>query len=59
MKIYARDAQLAAQDPAVRQKLEATGAIVVGSTPDELGRFTKQEMQIWGDLIKSVGIKIE
>ena len=59
LALYAKDAQRAAQDPSVRQKLEATGAIVVGSTPDELGRFTKQEMQIWGDLIKSVGIKIE
>ena len=59
LAIYSKDAQLAAQDPAVRQKLEGTGAIVVGSSPEELGRFTKQETQIWGDLIKSVGIKIE
>jgi len=41
------------------ERLVGTGAIVVGSTPEELGRFTKQETQIWGDLIKSVGIKIE
>lgn len=59
LEVYARDAQLAAKDPAVRQKLEATGAIVVGSSPDELGRFTQQEIKIWGDLIKSTGIKIE
>ena len=59
LEVYARDAQLAAKDPAVRQKLEATGAIVVGSSPEELGRFTQQEIKIWGDLIKSTGIKIE
>ena len=59
LSIYARDAQLAAADASVKQKLEATGAIVVGSTPEELGRFVKQETKIWGDLIKSTGIKID
>jgi tripartite-type tricarboxylate transporter receptor subunit TctC len=59
LEAYAKAAQLAAQDPAVRQRLEATGAIVVGSSPEELGHFTVQETKIWGDLIKSTGIKIE
>ena len=59
LEAYAKAARLAAQDPAVRQRLEATGAIVVGSSPEELGRFTVQETKIWGDLIKSTGIKIE
>lgn len=59
LEAYAKAAQLAAQDPAVRQKLEATGAIVVGSSPETLGQFTQQETKVWGDLIKSAGIKIE
>ena len=59
LAIYARDAQLAAADPSVKQKLEATGAIVVGSSPEELDRFTKQEIKLWGDLIKSTGIRVE
>ena len=31
--------------------------IVVGSTPDELGRFHKAELEKWGSLIKEAGIK--
>jgi len=31
---------------------------VVGSTPAELGRFLKTEMEKWGPLIKETGITI-
>ena len=31
--------------------------IVVGSTPAELGRFHKAELDKWGSLIKEAGIK--
>jgi len=56
---YAADARAAAQDPEVRKKLEATGAVVVGSTPEDLAGFLQSEMKTWGDLIRGAGIKVE
>ncbi len=56
---YAADARAAAQDPEVRKKLEATGAVVVGSTQEELAGFLQSEMKTWGDLIRTAGIKVE
>jgi len=47
----------AADDPTIRKRLEEQGMIVVGSTPDELGRFHKAELDKWGPLIKEAGIK--
>jgi tripartite-type tricarboxylate transporter receptor subunit TctC len=38
--------------------LEELGLFVVGSTPAELGRFLKSEMDKWGPLIKEAGISI-
>ena len=47
----------AADDPTIRKRLEEQAMIVVGSTPDELGRFHKAELDKWGSLIKEAGIK--
>jgi tripartite-type tricarboxylate transporter receptor subunit TctC len=47
----------AADDPTIRGRLEEQAMIVVGSTPDELGRFHKAELDKWGPLIKEAGIK--
>jgi tripartite-type tricarboxylate transporter receptor subunit TctC len=47
----------AADDPTIRKRLEDQAMIVVGSTPDELGRFHKVELDKWGALIKEAGIK--
>ena len=47
----------AADDPTIRKRLEEQAMIVVGSTPDELGRFHKAELDKWGPLIKEAGIK--
>jgi tripartite-type tricarboxylate transporter receptor subunit TctC len=47
----------AANDPTIRGRLEEQAMIVVGSTPDELGRFHKAELDKWGSLIKEAGIK--
>jgi len=50
-------AKAAADDPTIRGRLEEQGMIVVGSTPDELGRFHKAELNKWGALIKEARIK--
>ena len=49
----------AVDDPTIRKRLEEQAMIVVGSTPDELGRFHKVELDKWGPLIKEAGIKSE
>jgi tripartite-type tricarboxylate transporter receptor subunit TctC len=52
------DTAAALADPAIRGRLEELGLFVVGSTPAELGRFLKSEMDKWGPLIKEAGISI-
>lgn len=47
----------AVDDPALRKKLEDQAMIVVGSTPEELGKFHKAELDKWGPLIKEAGLK--
>jgi tripartite-type tricarboxylate transporter receptor subunit TctC len=41
-------------EPAIRARLQELGLFVVGSTPDELGRFLKSEMDKWGPVIITV-----
>jgi tripartite-type tricarboxylate transporter receptor subunit TctC len=38
--------------PEVKRKIEETGAIVVASTPEELGEFVASEIHNWGRLAK-------
>jgi tripartite-type tricarboxylate transporter receptor subunit TctC len=45
--------------PAVQERIVAVGAEVVGSTPDEFGRFLKSEFTSWAKVIKEVGITVE
>src|SRR5256886_6301952 len=52
------DTAAALADPAIRGRLEELGLFVIGSTPAELGRFLKSEMDKWGPLIKEAGISI-
>jgi tripartite-type tricarboxylate transporter receptor subunit TctC len=47
----------AAEDATVRSRLEEQAMIVIGSTPAELGRFHKAELDKWGTLIKDAGLK--
>jgi hypothetical protein len=42
----------------VKSKLEQAGYMVVGSSPDELQTLLKLEVDKWGAVIKTVGIKI-
>jgi tripartite-type tricarboxylate transporter receptor subunit TctC len=56
-KMHADTAAVLAE-PATRGRLEQLGLFVVGSTPEELGRFHKAEMAKWQPLIKEAGISI-
>jgi tripartite-type tricarboxylate transporter receptor subunit TctC len=45
--------------PAVRQKLEASGFVVVGSTPQQAGDFVKAETDKWAKAVKTTGVTID
>ena len=47
----------AVDDPTIRKRLEEQAMIVVGSTPEDLGRFHRAELEKWGALIKKAGLK--
>src|SRR5262245_15711167 len=50
------DTITALNDGATKQKLEALGVVVRGSTPFEFAAFLKTEMDKWGPLIREAGI---
>jgi tripartite-type tricarboxylate transporter receptor subunit TctC len=56
-KMHADTAAVLAE-PAVKKRLEDLGLRVIGSTPEQLAQFIKDEMAKWGPLIKEAGIKI-
>ena len=45
--------------PAVRERLTGDGAEVVASRPDEAKRFLESEIQRWGAVVKSAGLRRE
>ena len=47
----------ALDDPAVRDKLIKSGAIPTPTSPEELGKFLKEEFDRWGKVIRDKGIK--
>jgi len=46
-------------DPAVRDKMHAQGALLSGSTPEQLAAYSKAETLRWGALIAKTGIKLD
>ena len=44
-------------DPALRDKLINSGAIPSPTSPEELGKFLKEELDRWGKVIREKGIK--
>jgi len=57
-KIHA-DALAALAHPSVKQRYEAIGAPVTGSTPAKLAVLLASDMQKWGPIVKEAGIKAE
>jgi len=56
-KMHADTAAVLAE-PAIKRRLEDLGLFVIGSTPEELGKFHKAEMDKWEPVIKEAGISI-
>jgi tripartite-type tricarboxylate transporter receptor subunit TctC len=57
-KIHA-DTVAVLAEPAIKNKLEQVGVMVVGSTPEQLAAQLKSETELWGPVIKAAGIKPE
>lgn len=49
----------ALQDPALRQRFDADGTLVLGSSPAELARKMELESAKWAKVISDIGIKAE
>ena len=49
----------AVNDPAVKERLAGVGAIVVGSTPEELAAHVSSEVARWKPVIESAGVTIQ
>jgi len=54
-----RDAMAALAHPPVKARYAQLGATVIGSTPHELATHLKSEMDRWGPVIKTAGIKVD
>jgi len=53
------DTVAALAEPAIRGKLEQSGVVMIGSTPDELASFLSSEMDKWGQVIKAANIRAQ
>ncbi|RXF73994.1 Bug family tripartite tricarboxylate transporter substrate binding protein [Hansschlegelia zhihuaiae] len=49
----------ALKDETVKKKLTDATAVIVGSTPEELGEFTKKEIEKWTPIVKDSGAQID
>jgi tripartite-type tricarboxylate transporter receptor subunit TctC len=45
--------------PEVRDKLQAQGAEILGSTPEQYAAYLKAEIERWGKVIKSSGVQFD
>jgi tripartite-type tricarboxylate transporter receptor subunit TctC len=52
------DTVAALSDPTVKTRLQELGVLVIGSTPAELARHLKSEMEKWAPVIKAAGISV-
>jgi tripartite-type tricarboxylate transporter receptor subunit TctC len=49
----------AMRDPATVKRLNDLGAVVVGSSPEELARFRDQQLTYWAPIVRDSGARIE
>ena len=47
------------EDPAVRKRIEDTGSIVVGNTPEQFAAQIKAEFEVYKKVVDSAGLKLE
>ena len=49
----------ALRDPVVAERLDKEGAVIVGSSPDELAKHVKAELALWAKVVRSAGLRID
>lgn len=49
----------AMKDPADIAKLKEAGTDAVGSTPEALDKYWKEQLKIYGEIVKSANVKLE
>jgi len=47
------------QDPAVRKRIEDTGSVIVGNTPEEFAKETRDEFQVYKDVVAKQKLTLE
>ena len=57
-KIYQATAKVL-QDPAVRKRIEDTGSIVIGNTPDQFAAQIKAEYEVYKKVVDSAKLKLD
>jgi tripartite-type tricarboxylate transporter receptor subunit TctC len=45
--------------PAIRENWAKQGAVPLAMTPDEFGRFVREDIQKWSKLVKDTGMKVD
>jgi tripartite-type tricarboxylate transporter receptor subunit TctC len=49
----------AVQTPALKEKLESSGFVVVGGTPEQYAAFIKSEIEKWAPVVKAAGATVD
>ncbi len=49
----------ALEDPAIRKRIEDTGSVVLGNTPEQFASQMKDELAVYRSVVKSANLKIE
>ena len=49
----------ALEDPAIRKRIEDTGSVVLGNTPEQFAQQMKDELAVYRSVVKSANLKIE
>ena len=49
----------ALEDPAIRKRIEDTGSIVIGNSPEQFSAQIKAEFEVYKKVVESAGLKLE
>jgi len=49
----------ALEDPAVRKRIEDTGSIVLGNTPEQFAAQIKAEYEVYKNVVESAKLRLE